>query len=61
MQGDDVASAQQLVDLDLLDSHINIPEHVMFETKHMAAKGGSESSDLQSDMTASNHPECLAE
>src|SRR5208337_2757344 len=56
-----VASAQQLIELDLLESHIITPEHVMLETEHTAPKGVSETSDLQPDMTTSNHPQGLAE
>ena len=55
MQGDDVASTQELVDRHLLDSHIINPEHARFETEHMAAKGVAQASNLQGDATASNN------
>src|SRR6516162_9307014 len=61
MEADDVASAQQLIELDLFDCYIINPQPMAFETEHLAAKGVAQAGNLQPDGTASNNPESLAE
>src|SRR5271165_3344591 len=60
MQADDVAPAQQLIELYLLDRHIINPENMMFETEHLAAKGVAQAGNLQPDGTAPDNPKSLA-
>src|SRR5271157_2624737 len=59
MQADDVAPAQQLIELYLLDRHIINPENMMFETEHLAAKGVAQAGNLQPDGTAPDNPRVL--
>ena len=54
MQADNVAPAQQFIELYLLDHHIINPENMMFETEHLAAKGVAQARHLQPNGTASN-------
>ena len=56
MQADDVAPAQQLIELYLLDRHIINPENMMFETEYLATKGVAQAGNLQPDGAASNNP-----
>jgi hypothetical protein len=56
MQADDVASAQQFIDLDLFDRHINHLSSMTLETEDPAAKGIAQSRNLQPDGAASDDP-----
>jgi hypothetical protein len=56
VQANDVTSAQQLIELDLLDRHIIDPKQMTFETEHLAAKSVAQARNLQPDGTASNNP-----
>jgi len=49
MQADDIALAQQLIELYLLDRQIIDPKRVTFETEHPAAKGVAQACHLQPD------------
>ncbi len=61
MQADYVASAQQLIELYLLDRQIIDPKHMTFETEQPAAKGVTQAGNLQSNGTAPNNPQSFAE
>jgi hypothetical protein len=52
MQTDDVASAQQHIELDRFDRHIINPVNMPLETEHMAAKGIAQLRNLQPDGAA---------
>jgi hypothetical protein len=41
MEADDVAPAEQLIELDLFDCDIINPQPMAFETEHLAAKGAA--------------------
>jgi hypothetical protein len=56
MQADDVASAQQIIELDLFDRHIINLSGMTLETEDSAAKGIAQSRNLQPDGAASDDP-----
>jgi hypothetical protein len=55
MQADNVASAQQLIEFDLLDRHVIDPKHRICETEHPAAEGVPQAGDLQPNGTDSDN------
>ena len=61
VQADDVASAQQFIEFDLLDHDIIDAKHMSFKAEHLAPKDIAQASNLQPDGAASHDPQSLAE
>jgi len=61
MQADDVAARQEFIERDLLDRHINFPQHVTFVAEHLAAKSVAEARHLQANRAAADNSQSLGE